>query len=80
MVNHHEISVQVLRSLIRNKSIGFAGNRHLKIYGKLNCLSGKRMKKENRVFFKSETEALSEGYRPCAHCLNRNYRQWKNLT
>jgi hypothetical protein len=34
---------------------------NLKIYGKLKCSSGKRMKKED-VFFQSEYEALYRGY------------------
>jgi methylphosphotriester-DNA--protein-cysteine methyltransferase len=35
------------------------------------------MKKENRVFFQSEEEAINEGYRPCAHCMNAEYQKWK---
>lgn len=35
------------------------------------------MKKENRVFFISETEAIKEGYRPCAHCMKQAYMEWK---
>lgn len=56
----------------------FAGNRHLKIYGTLHCKSGKRMKKENRVFFQSEKEAMEAGYRPCGHCMNSAYKKWKD--
>jgi methylphosphotriester-DNA--protein-cysteine methyltransferase len=37
------------------------------------------MKKENRVFFSNEAEAIREGFRPCAHCLNKRYRKWKNI-
>jgi methylphosphotriester-DNA--protein-cysteine methyltransferase len=54
-----------------------AGNQRLKIYGTLACSSGKRMKKENRIFFKSEEEAIQAGYRPCGHCLNEKYLVWK---
>jgi methylphosphotriester-DNA--protein-cysteine methyltransferase len=57
--------------LIRKGEIPFAGNLKLKIYGKLNCRSGKRMKKENRVFFASEKEAIASGFRPCGHCLKK---------
>nr|WP_317126867.1 Ada metal-binding domain-containing protein [Chryseobacterium bernardetii] len=35
------------------------------------------MKKENRVFFTDESEALQNGYRPCGHCMKESYRQWK---
>lgn len=69
MVNHSEIN-SVFRS-IRSGEIQFAGNRKLKIYGRLDCWSGKRMKKENRVFFLNEKEALEHGYRPCGHCIKK---------
>lgn len=36
------------------------------------------MKKENRVFFQSEKEALHFGFRPCGHCLKEKFKQWKN--
>lgn len=68
MVLHTEISDLALRSGIRNGLILLGGNRKLKIYGELRCVSGKRMKRENRVFFGSEEEALQYGYRPCGHC------------
>ena len=59
---------------IKHKTICFGGNRRLKIYGTLNCLSGKRMKRESRVFFSSEVEANSQGYRPCGHCMRSEYK------
>jgi len=46
-----------------------AGNRKLKIYGTLDCYSGKRMKKKNRVFFLTELDALQCSYRPCKICM-----------
>jgi len=58
-----------LRRLIRQGRIMFAGNASLKIFGKLSCGSGKRMKRSNRVFFESEKDAISSGYRPCGHCM-----------
>ena len=63
---------------IKNKEIILAGNKKLKIYGKLNCSSGKRIKKENRVFLSSEKEALEICYRPCGHCMNEKYKDWKS--
>ncbi|WP_281166870.1 Ada metal-binding domain-containing protein [Segetibacter koreensis] len=50
----------------------------LKIYGKLNCISGKRMLKQNRVFFCTEAEAIKNGFRPCGHCMRSDYKKWKN--
>jgi methylphosphotriester-DNA--protein-cysteine methyltransferase len=78
MLHHTNILPSVLRSKIKNKQILFAGNSKLKIYGLLNCKSGKRMKKQNRLFFVSESEAIQEGFRPCAHCMNIKYKLWKN--
>lgn len=77
MINHNDISSRMLFAKTENKQITFAGNNKLKIYGTLNCTSGKRMKKENRVFFFSEEEAKTSGYRPCGNCLKRKYNDWK---
>ena len=57
MTRHNDIGRQELRKKIKNRSIQYAGNSRLKIFGLLNCSSGKRMKQENRIFFKTETEA-----------------------
>jgi hypothetical protein len=67
-----------VRRLIHNKAIRLAGNIPAKIYGRLSCASGKKMKAENRVFFQNEEEALAAGYRPCGHCLRAKYQEWKN--
>ncbi|MEQ9287287.1 MAG: Ada metal-binding domain-containing protein [Cyclobacteriaceae bacterium] len=77
MVRHCEISNPELLKKIRAREINFAGNARLKIYGRLNCKSGKRMKKENRVFFASDGEATRHHYRPCGHCMGKYYKQWK---
>ncbi|WP_262512196.1 Ada metal-binding domain-containing protein [Mucilaginibacter conchicola] len=65
--------------LIDCKQITFGGNHKLKIFGTLNCSSGRRMKIANRVFFKNEQEASSAGYRPCGHCMRAAYQKWKLL-
>ncbi len=74
---NNEVGRKQLRKLIRQNKIGLGGNRKLKIYGSLQCSSGKRMLRENRVFFQSETEAIAHGFRPCGHCLKDKYLQWK---
>ncbi len=79
MIKHNEIKIATLLSKIRHAEICFAGNEKLKIYGTLKCKSGKRMKKENRVFFISEKEAIQKGFRPCGHCMNVKYNEWKKL-
>jgi methylphosphotriester-DNA--protein-cysteine methyltransferase len=78
MIKQNEISNAELHNKIRRKEISVGGNIKLRIYGTLHCSSGKRMKKENRVFFSSETEAIEKGYRPCGHCMKKEYKIWKN--
>lgn len=77
MIEHRKIDDKTLFHLIRKREILFGGNARLKIYGRLDCTSGKRMKKENRIFFQNETEAINSGYRPCGHCMAREFQQWK---
>lgn len=69
MIKHLDINDSDLKSKIRRKTIKFGGNNKLKIYGTLQCKSGKRMKRENRVFFASENEAIENRFRPCGHCM-----------
>jgi len=76
MIRHSEISDEDLNRLIKSKLVWFGGHRTLKIYGSLACQSGKRMKRENRVFFIDEAEALKEGYRPCGNCMKEKYKVW----
>ena len=66
-----------LKALVSSFQIAIAGNQKLKIYGTLNCSSGKRMKMGNRVFFVDAAEAVALGYRPCGHCMRNAYQQWK---
>lgn len=46
----------------------YAGYKKGKIFGRLDCKSGMRMKKENMVFFHTLEDAVMEGYRPCMNC------------
>ena len=78
MIFHSAIDAADLRSLIRAGKIKIAGNKLLRIYGTLKCTSGKRMRKENRIFFRSEKEAMENGFRPCGHCMRSKYIAWKN--
>jgi len=75
MIQHSAISDKELKTQIKQGSICFGGNKKLKIYGTLQCSSGKRMKRENRVFFFSEQEALQNGFRPCGHCTKVRSRE-----
>jgi methylphosphotriester-DNA--protein-cysteine methyltransferase len=78
MILHEAVTDQALWLKIKNKEVVLGGNQSLKIYGTLGCKSGKRMKRSNRVFFKSKQEALDLVYRPCGHCLKNDYKIWKN--
>jgi len=76
MIQHIEISDTALRKQIKNGVISLGGNSILRIYGTLNCASGKRMKRINRVFFTSAQEAQKAGYRPCGQCMKKEYKKW----
>jgi len=78
MIRHADIDRVKLRQLIDSGGIRYGGNAHLKIYGTLQCTSGKRMMCETRVFFVSEEEALALGFRPCGHCMREKYKAWRN--
>ena len=78
MIQHFDFTREQILRMIKEQAISLAGNRRLKIYGHLNCRSGKRMQKKNRVFFKTETEALLYGFRPCGRCMPAQYNKWKN--
>jgi len=55
--------------VVHTKTPGrYAGWRPGKIFGRLDCKSGMRMKKQNRVFFANWKDAVSAGYRPCKNC------------
>jgi hypothetical protein len=54
MIPQIEITKAELLGFIRAKTIKFGGNRMLKIYGKLDCKSGKGMKNENCVLYYNE--------------------------
>jgi hypothetical protein len=55
MIAHEKLTTSELVRLLKSKKIVLAGNKKLKIYGSLDCRSGKRMKKMNRVFFTLST-------------------------
>ena len=77
MTRQLDISPKEIRKRIRSGDIRWAGHGQFKIFGKLNCASGKRMKKENRVFFKTSANARQLGFRPCGHCMRDAYEAWK---
>lgn len=77
MMLHSELGDVELHRLIKVGDISCAGNIKLKIFGRLKCASGKRLKKVNRVFFTSAKEALQAGFRPCGHCMKTDYSAWK---
>ena len=76
--NHPITSSRKLKMLIDSGEIQFGGNIPQKIYGTLQCKSGKRLKKGNRIFFSSKEEAIAAGYRPCGNCMKADYIKWKS--
>jgi methylphosphotriester-DNA--protein-cysteine methyltransferase len=46
----------------------YAGWKPGKIFGRLTCKSGMKMRKESRVFFLTFADAVYEGYMPCKKC------------
>jgi len=66
-----------LIQLINEGKVTLGGYNKAKIYGTLNCPSGKRMNIKNRVFFTNQQEALAAGYRPCGNCMRKAYKRWK---
>ncbi|MEC8672239.1 MAG: Ada metal-binding domain-containing protein [Pseudomonadota bacterium] len=77
MIRHDAIDDDDLQRLIASGHIRYGGNRRLRIYGRLDCASGRRMTRRARVFFGSEDEARRAGFRPCGHCLREGYLRWK---
>ena len=83
MIKHEDIgppcftTSRKLKQMIDDQWVKYGGNARLKIYGTLQCASGKRMKVVNRVFFSSESEAVANGFRPCGHCMRDAYLKWK---
>ncbi len=66
--------------VIQSPSPGtLAGWKQGKIFGRLDCKSGMRMNKENRVFFLDLEDAIKEGYRPCKNCRPINENDFEKI-
>jgi methylphosphotriester-DNA--protein-cysteine methyltransferase len=73
MVRHIMINDSEMLKATKSGLIRYGGHRKQRIYGTLTCQSGKRMKRQNRVFFKNRKDAINNGYRPCGNCMNESY-------
>lgn len=71
------VRLRAIVMLVRSGAITLGGNGPGRIYGRLDCRAGKRMKPANRVFFHDEDEAVALGFRPCAKCLPTEYIAWR---
>lgn len=69
--------LRALVRLVQSGCVTLGGNGPGRIYGRLDCRAGKRMKALNRVFFRDEAEAVAQEFRPCAMCLPEEYRAWR---
>ncbi|MGK8522892.1 Ada metal-binding domain-containing protein [Nocardia asteroides] len=61
----------------------YGGHRRSRIYGRLDCRSALRALERgayrtHRVFFATEADAITAGYRPCAVCMPEGYATWKS--
>ena len=65
MVYHVFSGGRIIESKVPGK---YAGHRGYKIFGTLDCKSGMRMNRQNRVFFLELEDAVAQGYRPCKLC------------
>ena len=77
MIRHDALDNAVLRWMILAGEIRYGGNHRLGIYGRLDCASGKGMKRSTRVFFAGEDAARAAGFRPCGHRMLDAYRMWR---
>ena len=75
MINDNE-----LLKAIKSGLILYGGHRKQKIYGTLTCRSGRRMKRQNRVFFENRKDTVNNDYRPCGNSMNEPYRKWISLS
>ncbi len=80
MMGHNSIDHSEVLKAVKSGLIRYGGNRKQKIYGTLTCKSGKRMKRQNRVFFENRKDAINNGYRPCGNCMKETYREWTSLS
>ena len=80
MIRHKRIDDSEVLKVIKSALIRYGGKRKQKIYGTLTCKSGKRMKRQNRVFFGNRKDAINNGYRPCGNCMKETYREWTSLS
>ena len=78
LLRHDAVTDAALWARLRDGSLTLAGNRRLKIYGRLGCPAGRRMHRGSRVFFADATAAEAAGYRPCARCCRAAYDVWKS--
>lgn len=79
-LQHQDLDDRRVFCCIHQRTITLAGNQKLKIFGRLDCRSGRRMLKKNRIFFDNLESAIELGYRPCGHCMPDAYKKWKHET
>ena len=53
------------------KEAGYFGNRHSKRFHLKTCFFGKRIRKENRIFFSRKWDAFWAGFAPCKKCIGK---------
>ena len=68
-------------TLVKSKEPGiYAGWVPGRIFGRLDCTSGMKMHRNNRVFFQTLEDAIREGYRPCKKCRPINVQDFESIS
>ncbi len=67
LLEREGVPVEELEGFAR-MGVQYLGCRSTGIYCFPTCRDARRMKPENRLFFRSADQAAGSGYRPCRHC------------
>jgi signal transduction histidine kinase len=71
LVEELKREAEILRKserLIEEASKRFIGSKKNKVFHRNDCRIGKRISKDNKVYFENKSDALSSGYKPCKVC------------
>ncbi len=66
--NNSEIKTETIIVNETTTSYSYCGNKNSKKFHKASCSSLKNTKEENKVFYKTKEEFISNNYSPCKKC------------
>jgi len=80
-IRYDDVFIQAQRSAMstgkgiwhnwKEKTTGCLGNRHSKRFHLKTCPFGKKIRKENRIYFSSQWDAFWTGFAPCKKCIGK---------